>query len=624
MLKPSIRVRGISLVVFPLVCQLVFVSVLFVLLIQLQTELIRESRTRELAGCSHEVMRGIIEIVTYAYLGHERNQLMDIQTTTQKFDRLMPRLERVIELSKLTGTADNKEIAAYRTATNDMVDLFKWAVKEQSKGLKHWRLVKHPLDHAMMQRTQTFLNAMTNVVEKGDDKSMGPDPAVLALQEKLKVVLIVAFVASILLAVALASIFVAGISGPLVRLTANGRRLSKGEELLPVLKGNDEFSKLDQLFHAASTAISEAVTTEQAMITNAADMICSLDAGAVFIKVNPYATTMFACDSDEQLIGKCLYDLVLEEDLVKAETEITEVVMSQRTRVFELRMRKMDGTAIDTSWSAFWSDTEGYLFCVVHDVTEERNIERLKQDFLDMISHDLRSPLTAMLASMSMMSAGARGPLSEPAMKTVKQSVKDIEELIDFVNDLLDYQKLQAGRMPVVIQNTSFGALLSETVGNVKSMAEEKKIEIKVPSGDWPVNCDKPKIGQALINLLTYAIDESLENQSILLEVDETNDGMVCKVKYTGDRKRQWDEDFFEQISETPVYSGGRPGIGVRLALGKLIVEAHGGKIGAKHDEFTGERFARKVKIEFDNTLWFSLPAKPPVLGITASLTPLR
>ncbi len=624
MLKPKIRMQGILLVGFPLLCQLVFVSALFVVLLQLQTELIKESRDRELASSGHEVMRDVIEIVTYSYLGHERNQLMDSTTSGQKVERLKPKLKNVVDLAKECGTADPQEIVDFHTASNDMFNLFDWACKEQAKGLQHWRKVKRPLDHAMMTTCQTFMNALGNLLVGNEKQTDAPSPALVALQDKVKVVLIVAFVASILIAIAMALLFVAGINRPLVRLTFNSHRLSAHEELLPSLPGNDEFAQLDRLIHATSTAIKQAMSTEQAMITNAADLICSLDASGVFTRVNPYAATMFGCDKEE-LIGKSIYDMVLEEDLVKAEDEITSVVISQKSKVFELRMRKADSTAIDTRWSAFWSDNDDRLFCVVHDVTEEKNIERLKQDFLDMISHDLRSPLTAMLASITMMSAGVRGPIPESAQKKVKKSVQDIEQLIDFVNDLLDYQKLQAGRMPVILQATGLGALISESVGNVKSIADEKNIEISVPTGDWQANCDKPKIGQVLINFLTFAIDEATPGTRIVLEVeDETESGHTIKLKYVGGHSADPIDDLFERVSDTPLYDGGRPGIGVRLALCKLIVESHGGTLGAKREEFTGERFSRKVKIEFDNTLWFALPAKSRNLTVTSSLFSLR
>src|SRR5262249_49081193 len=154
-----------------------------------------------------------------------------------------------------------------------------------------------------------------------------------------------------------------------------------------------------------------------------------------FSMANPYVQKMLG-RSNTEIIGTPLFEVVFQDDILAAEEQCREARNSSDLHSFELRLKHKNGRIIDTRWTVFWSDIQKALFCVVHDITEQKNIDRLKQDFVDMVSHDLRSPLMSMGGTMELIAAGATGELTPAVQKEVLTAQRNIDRLTDFVNDL--------------------------------------------------------------------------------------------------------------------------------------------------------------------------------------------
>src|SRR5262249_17030594 len=149
------------------------------------------------------------------------------------------------------------------------------------------------------------------------------------------------------------------------------------------------------------------------------------------------------------LVGRKLNELTTAKDSLAADELVRKAISSNDFQGAELTLNRAGGTTIDTRWSCLWSDQEGSLFCVAHDVTREKELARMKQDFLNMISHDLRSPLTSVIGGLTLLTAGARGAVPEPMKEEAQAAIASARKLVDFIGDLLDFQKLDAGQMPL-------------------------------------------------------------------------------------------------------------------------------------------------------------------------------
>lgn len=595
----NLRTRGLLLVGFPLFWLLGFVVVLFMILSEVHKELLTQSHSRDIAMTVHELMRDAVDVVSYGYLGHAKNELMDHQSVQEKVNNTKPQVD---VLCKLANSKEQKEnVRDLQNATKELIEIYGWTLKEQERGIENWKVVKGTTDSVMATQLKRFCRALMAISAVEMKKAESNESSVLSqFNSRLALMLSVSVATSIGIAIALGVLYILGIKRPLGRITENSRRLSQNQELLPMQQGSNEIAELDRLFHKVSHSISEARRREQAMFDNATDLICALNSEGVFTRANLYAIEVL-CYEPEHLVGMNIFDIVLEDDLLTAETHLLRGSKgTDEIQEFELRLKRQDGIVVDTRWAAIWSESEGSAFCVVHDTTQEKNIERLKQDFLDMVSHDLRSPLTAMLASMSMISAGARGELPEPAKQEVAASVQDIERLIGFINELLEFQKLQAGRTPFNLQPCNLDALLREAAKKLDEARQGKGIKFDVPVGNWTVVCDREKVIQILVQMLLNAIAVTPEDGSVKVDITVPDAGAFVEVAITDSGSPlsiAERELVFSQLSGG--HNGGpdqartaRQG----LAVCKLIVEAHGGEIGVRDGEP-------------GNTFWFYLPS---------------
>jgi|AGTN01.1.fsa_nt_gi PAS domain S-box len=593
----NLRTRGRLLVAFPLLWTLIFVAVLLMMLSQVHNELLVQSHSRDVAMTIHELMRDAIDVVSYGYLGHAKNEMMDHDSVSEKVYRTKPQVDR---LCKLANSKDQKEnINDLQNATKELMEIYNWTLKEQQQGIKNWNSVKGTTDAVMATQLKRFCRALMAISAVEAKKSERSESSVLSeWNSRLELMLSISIATSIGTAIALGILYILGIKRPLGRMTENSRRLSQNQELLPMQRGTNEIAELDRLFHKVSHSINEALRREQAMFDNATDLICALNGEGVFTRANLYAIEVL-CYDPEHLVGMNIFDIVVEDDLLTAENYLRGSKGSE-IQEFELRLKRQDGIVIDTRWATIWSESEGSVFCVVHDATQEKNIERLKQDFLDMVSHDLRSPLTAMLASMSMIAAGARGELPETAKQEVAESVQDIERLIGFINELLEFQKLQAGRTPIKMQPCNLDSVLGDAARKLDEACQSKGIKINLPVGNWTVTCDREKITQILVQMLLNAIAVTPKDGSIKVDISVPEAGAFVEVAITDSGSSlsiAERELVFNQLASV----GGENGGGERaarlgLAVSKLIIEAHGGEIGVR-DAAPG------------NTFWFYLPS---------------
>ncbi len=223
------------------------------------------------------------------------------------------------------------------------------------------------------------------------------------------------------------------------------------------------------------------------------------------------------------------------------------------------------------------------LFCVVRDVTEEKKIEQLKQDFTNMISHDLRSPLMAMGNSLTLLKAGVKGDLPDDALKRIDMSARNVDKLIVLVNDLLDFQKLKAGRMELTLEPAVLESIVKDAADLVEEAANEKSVELVLPAGETVIVCDRNKLLQTSVNLISNAIKFSSTAGKVVISLRDAADRVFLTVSDTGPGvPAAFQQRIFEPFEQAP--SGKKnEGTGLGLAICKLVVEAHGGTIAVSN-----------------------------------------
>jgi signal transduction histidine kinase len=229
-------------------------------------------------------------------------------------------------------------------------------------------------------------------------------------------------------------------------------------------------------------------------------------------------------------------------------------------------------------------------------------LAEMKSKFTSTVSHELRTPLTAMKSGVKIMLGGTVGEVSEEQKEYLEVVSRNIERLSRLINNVLDYQKLQAGKMEFNLQPTDINVIAQEVHQTMNPLIKEKGLEfiLNLDESLPKVDLDSDKISQLLTNLINNAakftdkgsieIVSSKENNSIHIMIKDTGVGIS-----DNDIKRIFDS--FEQVGGDDRKSGGT---GLGLAISKEIVEKHNGKIWIESELGSGSNFQFTLPISTD------------------------
>lgn len=235
------------------------------------------------------------------------------------------------------------------------------------------------------------------------------------------------------------------------------------------------------------------------------------------------------------------------------------------------------------------------------DITEKKNAEqkiqeaaKAKSDFTSMVSHELRTPLMVIQESIGIVHDGSAGPINADQLSFLDKAKKNVERLARLINNVLDYQKLDAGKSIFQKKIDSLNDITREVVNDYHEVAIKRGLEIDLfLCEDMPkVMLDRDKIIQVLANYLNNAIKFSKEGK---IFVSTGHEGNTVKVSVTdngpGIREEDQDKLFssFSQLGEANERKTGGTGLG--LVISKQIIEAHGGKVGVESSFGKGATF---------------------------------
>lgn len=237
--------------------------------------------------------------------------------------------------------------------------------------------------------------------------------------------------------------------------------------------------------------------------------------------------------------------------------------------VIGLKVTEVDGTQL--------------LWSVYEDISDRRRIERLKNELVSSVSHELRTPLTSISGALKLLAAGHVGEVPEPASKMVNVALKNTDRLILLVNDLLDMDKLIAGRMPFDMQAHELQQLLTTTTDNIAGFAHLHRVTVRceeVPSVS--VKVDAHRFEQVMANLLSNAIKYSPEGETVTIASRATSNSVTVTVR---DHGSGIPEHFKAQIFQRFTQADNRDsrqkgGTGLGLAISQNIVQKMGCDIG--------------------------------------------
>lgn len=374
--------------------------------------------------------------------------------------------------------------------------------------------------------------------------------------------------------------------------------------------GESQASILYTITNQAATAVSKLQAVLENEKGKLAAIIYSLTDGVIMADVqnqllvyNPQVREIFNVPQEREvsmfdivdgLAGKADLRTKIEQAL-KEDKSITLPEVYLKDKALEITIAPVkDGSGEKIGASVLF-----------HDVTTEKSLEKLRQEFTAMMVHELRAPLTAVRwSSESLIKNLAAAQGVDP--QKVKDTVVTIEtasnNMLELVNDLLDVAKIEAGKFELNIQTYDLAEVINSQVSAFKPQAEMKHL---VLSAILPAKAilpfDKIRISQVLGNLFSNAIKYSDSGQiDVHLQVDEAAKQAVVSIKDSGIGIPPEDLNMlFSKFKQLKSGDRSRKGTGLGLVVSKGIVESHGGKIWA---ESAGENLG--------STFYFSLPIK--------------
>ena len=242
-------------------------------------------------------------------------------------------------------------------------------------------------------------------------------------------------------------------------------------------------------------------------------------------------------------------------------------------------------------------DESGQLIGVVsvfRDISQLKQLELLKSQFVNMVAHELKAPLGAIQGYLEMIINKTLGDEPEIYEKYLKRSLERSRALLDLINDLLNISRIEAGKVRREIERVCLSELVQEAVEFFRSEAEKRSITITLDlQPDLFVDVDKEELLRVLNNLISNAIKYNKDSGEIHISTSKNKHYVSIRVRDTGigmkeEEKARLFEEFFRAKNQ---YTRGITGTGLGLSLVKKIVESYAGKIIVESEFEKGSTF---------------------------------
>jgi signal transduction histidine kinase len=237
---------------------------------------------------------------------------------------------------------------------------------------------------------------------------------------------------------------------------------------------------------------------------------------------------------------------------------------------------------------------------VINTMDELKHLDQAKTEFLSIASHELRTPMTSIKGSLSLLVTGVMGTVEPGCMRLLKIAEIETDRLIRLINDLLDLAKIEAGRLPLACTWASWDAEVAKSIEGLVGLAHNSRVHVVADAAaglELFIDCDR--FQQVLTNLISNAIKFSPSDGVVRVTVGRGQDGeAIVNVSDQGpgiaaeDRALIFQKFRQAKSPENPVVKG----TGLGLTIAKALVEEHGGEIGVESEPGNGSVF------------WFTLP----------------
>jgi len=332
---------------------------------------------------------------------------------------------------------------------------------------------------------------------------------------------------------------------------------------------------------------------------NASIGMALIGLNAYWLKVNPVLCEMLGYAEAELLEMKSATDFVHPDDLDQLKQFVEQARLDKRQSVqIQLRYyckdRRLSRGMLSLSIVRDSQSQPLYYVVQIQDITEQWAIDQMKNEFISVVSHELRTPLTAIQGCLGLLETGVYDARPEKAKRMLHLALMNSDRLVSLVNDILDLERLDSGRVELIKERCDAQDLIERAVEGVSAIPDQNAVSLLIQPTQLQVWAAPDSIIQTLTNLLSNAIKFSPPNSVVSISVHSQPDTVQFQVKDQGRGipvdKLETIFGRFQQVDVSDARQKGGTGLG--LAICQSIVQQHGGNIWAESILGQGSTFS--------------------------------
>jgi PAS domain S-box-containing protein len=349
-------------------------------------------------------------------------------------------------------------------------------------------------------------------------------------------------------------------------------------------------------------------------------LILDADTGKV-IDANPFMTDLLGYSHDE-FLNKELWEIGLFRDINESRAVYRELQEKGYVRYENLPLESTIGHKVEVEFvsNVYAENNHQVVQCNIRDITERSRLQRLtqeqaaaladldrrKDEFLAMLSHELRNPLAPILNAALLLrldsnrnrSRGIENPILQQSASIIERQVGQLTHIVD---ELLEVSRITTGRIQLRRESTVLNVVVEDAVATVRSLIDQRRHEltVSIPAQAIWVHGDTARLEQVVVNLLTNAAKYTDQGGHVWLTVQQEGDEAVLRVRDTGvgiaPEILPRIFDLFTQAERSLDRAQG--GLGIGLALVQRLVEMHGGTVAVSSALGLGSEFVVRLPV---------------------------
>ncbi len=410
------------------------------------------------------------------------------------------------------------------------------------------------------------------------------------------------------------------LTSPIIKLTDTARNIASGNfkvdkisRWLKKVRLKDEVAELASTFIVMTRQLKRYNDMQadkmNAIIYSIADGIIMTDYSGEVILSNQRANELLNISYRSTLKGKNIQDIIKRKEITESLREVRKKkeFVTKEIDLSEKEIAKYLQVDISVVSSTESGSNMGTV-SVIRDITLEKELEKLKDEFTHSITHDLRSPMTSIRGFLEFLLDESAGKINDQQKEFLQIIDKSSLRLLDMINNILDIAKMETGSMPMELSTVNFKDIIKDVLESLESQAQKDQVELKMTAERKMPDliADKNLIHRAITNLVSNSLKFTPEGGSVTVKLAADEDRMSVSVVDTGQgMPKEYVDKIFNKFEQVKGSKGKRKGTGLGLTITKYIVESHGGQIWVESELGKGSKFnfwiSRHLKEENQN-----------------------